>query len=278
MPASRRFKLVRFRTPFELAGSADRVPVVLAHGFLGSGNTRLGPISHRYFYGVENTINDREHPVLVTRVSSTGPIRERAATLAEQIKAWTATLDNKRKPIVVAHSMGGLDTRFALTHLGLAEHVDALATVATPHRGSPFADWAMAKFSPRLRAVGNFLRKRTGIDLRGSDELTNAYAEVFNEQTPDVPGVAYFSIAAVRERAHTFPGLRFSHDIITRAEGENDGLVSRWSAKWGTFLGDWACDHTHSRNQRFREKHPEPTGDVGPLYQRLVDDVVAAIG
>ncbi|MEM8875676.1 MAG: hypothetical protein AAGD32_15630 [Planctomycetota bacterium] len=265
--------MLKLTSPDVLPGDPAKMPIVLAHGFFGTGNTRIGPIGHRYFYGVEKTLNAAGHPVLVASVPFAGPVSVRAAKLVRQIRDW----DVDKKPIVVAHSMGGLDTRHALTHLGLAGDIAALATVATPHRGSPFADWVLRKFGRTTRGIGNFLRRITGIDLRGSDDLTVEAAEAFNEATPDVAGFPYFSVAAVREREYTFPGLRFSHNIITAAEGDNDGLVGRASAMWGTFLGEWACDHTHSRNQVFREKHPEPTGDVGPLYQQLVDDVETAL-
>lgn len=58
----------------------------------------------------------------------------------------------------------------------------------------------------------------------------------FNQQTPDVDGVQYFSWGAVYE-----PGLidtwKWPHSVILEKEGPNDGLVSVKSAKWGTYLG-----------------------------------------
>jgi triacylglycerol esterase/lipase EstA (alpha/beta hydrolase family) len=32
-----------------------------------------------------------------------------------------------------------------ITHLGMAKKVRTLTTIATPHRGSPIADWAISK-------------------------------------------------------------------------------------------------------------------------------------
>ena len=267
----------RFANPVALPGTPAKTPVVLAHGFFGFGNTKLGPLTHKYFYGVEDQLHHAGHPVLVTQVSPTAPIVERAAVLTEQIRGWRKEHPGLRKPILVAHSMGGLDARHALTHLGLTDDVAALATVATPHRGSPVADWVLKHFHPRVRRLGDFVRRHTGFDLRGSVDLTTARAAAFNDATPNVAGFPYYSVAAVREREHTFPGLRFGHDLITPVEGANDGLVSRRSARWGTPLDDWACDHTHSRNQLLHEKHPQPTGDVGPLYQRLVDEVARRV-
>ena len=40
---------------------------------------------------------------------------------------------------IIAHSKGGLDSRWAISKLGLAPHVASLTTINTPHRGCVFA-------------------------------------------------------------------------------------------------------------------------------------------
>lgn len=66
--------------------------------------------------------------------------------------------------------------------------------------------------------------------------LTLDNMKKFNEETPDAPGVQYFSWGAEFE-----PGLldpfRFPHSVVLPKEGPNDGLVSISSARWGTYLG-----------------------------------------
>ena len=47
---------------------------------------------------------------------------------------------NYDKLNVVAHSMGGLDMRYAIAHLDIAEKIESLTTVATPHHGTYLAD------------------------------------------------------------------------------------------------------------------------------------------
>ena len=57
----------------------------------------------------------------------------------------------------------------------------------------------------------------------------------FNAATPDAPTVKYFSYSA----AATFPiysPFYVSYKYIKAIEGDNDGLVSVQSAKWGTRL------------------------------------------
>ncbi|KAJ6264368.1 Lipase [Drechslerella dactyloides] len=69
------------------------------------------------------------------------------------------------------------------------------------------------------------------------EQLTTEYMRSnFNPQTPDVPGVRYFSYGAL-----THPGIfspfHTSHRIISRIDGDNDGLVSVRSASHGVYKG-----------------------------------------
>lgn len=70
-----------------------------------------------------------------------------------------------------------------------------------------------------------------GGDGKAFECLTIESMRKFNEETPDVPGVQYFSWGAVYE-----PGLidtwKWPHSVILEKEGENDGLVSVESSKW----------------------------------------------
>lgn len=92
-----------------------------------------------------------------------------------------------------------------------------------------------------------------GGDGKAFEFLTLDNMRKFNEDTPDVPGVKYYSWGAVYE-----PGLidtwksvsaylqpvycvhvrdcRWSHSVILEKEGPNDGLVSLKSARWVRIL------------------------------------------
>jgi len=78
-------------------------------------------------------------------------------------------------------------------------------------------------------------------------QLTPAYLnETFNPQTPDDPRVRYFSYAGkIEPPKHAWSNFPrpLSWRILQELEGDNDGLVSVESAKWGEFLGTIAADH-----------------------------------
>ena len=42
---------------------------------------------------------------------------------------------------LVGHSLGGLDSRYLVSNLGMAGQAVSLTTMGTPHTGSSFADW-----------------------------------------------------------------------------------------------------------------------------------------
>ena len=111
----------------------------------------------------------------------------------------------------------------------------SLTTIATPHRGSAFADYIFSQIGtaniPKLYKTLEYF----GLDTGAFRQLTQDYMrDKFNPRTPDVDGVRYFSYGASL-RPHWTSVFRQSHGIIEEAEGENDGLVSVASSKWGTY-------------------------------------------
>lgn len=245
-------------------------PVLLHHGLFGFGNFRLGPIPVRYFAGgIERAIADLRHPLILGRSHPTGSIEERARQLKERTLSQLKTLGQTRDRIVIlAHSMGGLDARFMVSHLGMAERVAAVVTICTPHRGSSYAGWVVENLGDRLG--GARLVKTLGINLRALADLTPASMQQFNAQTPDAPGVRYFSIAGLCKSAKLAPFFLPAYRVVFKHEGENDGVVSLSSAKWGEFLGAWPVDHMHAINKRFTPEALLPRNDVTPRYAALL--------
>src|SRR6185369_6230360 len=104
----------------------------------------------------------------------------RAEALAGCVRALPS-----RKVNILAHSMGGLDARFAIARLGLADRVASLTTVATPHRGTALADLGKGLVGGRLgHALG-----RLGVPLDGLNDLTTVRTGDFNATVPDASGV-----------------------------------------------------------------------------------------
>jgi triacylglycerol lipase len=245
------------------------IPVVLHHGLFGFGDFKLGPLKMSYFRGIDTAIAARGHPLIIPRVHPTGSIARRA----QQLKETLLENGNGARVVIIAHSMGGLDARHMITHLGMADRVAALVTVSTPHRGSPYADWSLKHVANRIGLMQ--LMNSLKIDSGAWADLTTERCARFNEMTPDVAGVKYYSISASRPWTKVPPWAIHSWRVVYAAEGANDGLVSVASATWGEHLETWAADHWHTINKRFVVERTNKTGDIVPYYLRMLDQVLA---
>lgn len=229
--ARRRIRPRRRRAP-----PRPRHPVVLVHGLFGFDEIALGRSRHAYFRGVRGALEKDGHTVLVARVAAVGTIADRAAELARCIGGVDA-----RRVNLVAHSMGGLDARWAISRLGLRKRVGALVTVGTPHLGTPLADLS-ADLATRLGleralAVG-------GVSLDAFHDLTTARMARFDEEVPDARGVTYASVIGVVQRKRRMNPLLVPGYLWLRARaGPNDGVVPAASQEHGEVLARIEADH-----------------------------------
>lgn len=144
---------------------------------------------------------------------------------------------------IIAHSKGGLDSRYAIAKLGIEDKVATLTTVGTPHRGSQITDLANKLPDSFYRRVADFMDKRfRGFGDASPDfytachQFNSGYAEQFNKDVPDSERVYYQSYASVMKNAFSFGLLSFTY-LLLKKFGRNDGLVTVESAKWGNFKG-----------------------------------------
>ncbi|WP_447978507.1 esterase/lipase family protein [Candidatus Nitrospira bockiana] len=137
--------------------------VVFVHGVLGWGDEDLRPGLRRdYFHGVRafyrRRYAERVHlDLYAPAVQPVDSIQGRGRTLAGQLEAIAAGREGQGVH-VIAHSMGGLDARWAIAMEGLAGRVASLTTIGTPHRGSSIARF-VAPWLPVLHPMGRGLER-----------------------------------------------------------------------------------------------------------------------
>lgn len=255
---------------------SDSKPIVfLHHGLFGFGNFELGKIRMRYFSGgIEPGLRRMGCEVILTHVHPTAGIEQRARELKTQVLRHLRTVGKRQaRVIIVGHSMGGLDARYMIHELGMAERVAALVTIATPHRGSPYADWVFENLGKRMRGIE--LVRKFKIELTALADLRTTAMAGFNEQIADRPGVGYYSIATFQKPSHLAPFFLVPHKVVFEREGDNDGVVSVKSALWGTHLDTWQTDHLHAVNRRFHPRTMMKAGDVSERYVKLIHELTA---
>ena len=228
-----------------------------------------------YFRGLPAHFPDALFP----RVAVDALIKNRAARLAEQIQARFP----EGKVHIIAHSMGGLDSRYLLSKnlLGLDGRVASLSTVSTPHRGSPVADLVLGLL-PGIdgKVVRSALDHFASIQSGALEDLSTKAAAQFNQENPDVPGVRYFSyfgmgkISLVLKPTHAFIASRGQTDD----ERTNDGVVSLASARWPNDLAEaiWPADHLAQIGHDLDTLDLRSTFDHKAAFDRIVQRATAA--
>lgn len=213
-----------------------RAPVVLVHGLFGFAQLRVARWwKLDYFHGIPGALEAAGNRVGAARLSPTRGVAYRAAQLRDYLIQHFPG-----EPVhLLAHSMGGLDARYMITHLGMEHAVRTLTTLGTPHRGSSFADWAMQRLARLVAPIFDALN----ISREAFADLTTSRCAQFNLETPNVPSVRYYSIAGEFCRTWRTPSWSLSEPIVSRLEGPNDGIVSLTSARWGIDCEIWAGDH-----------------------------------
>jgi triacylglycerol lipase len=161
---------------------------------------------------------------------------------------------------IIAHSMGGLDSRFLIGNdlLGLASsgRIASLTTLSTPHRGSPVADLLAGPEPDSLhRSVHDLISRAVGllgISSGAIASLTTQSASSLPDAAKLFPKIRYRSyFASGRPVSALVPlptslALAATHQYILQAPGGqvNDGLVTLDSAQYGDFQkAFWECDH-----------------------------------
>jgi triacylglycerol lipase len=229
--------------------------IVLVHGILGFRNlVELGPVGVvPYFRDVAERLKALGHRVLAVELDKTAGVPTRAAQLGDQIAAALGAggvLDPAQKTHIIAHSMGGLDSRHLLSPDSPTPNnlpIRSLTTIGTPHFGSPIADAVDNPLTPQevKRAIEAVLAK-FDISLGGLRDLRTDKCRAFSETHRNRLGVDYFSIAGTGRPGFIktwtlFVPLHAFISLLTQED--NDGLVTRSSSLWGTPVGEWPADH-----------------------------------
>ncbi len=220
---------------------ATRYPVVLSHG-MGTQAMVLGIID--YWAAVTGDLEDNGADVYITSVNAMDTSAAKGAAWKQQVLQILA-VTGKAKINLIGHSHGTVYTRYAISNLGMASRVASHTSIAGPHRGSVIADMIMGVIPNSLEwLVGDVLDLVMSFlmgDVDGNS-VGNGYElirsnmiNVFNPNTPNMSGIYYQSWAYKIKVPSTMMGVTWL--LMKPFEGDNDGLVSVTSAKWGTFRG-----------------------------------------
>lgn len=230
-----RFALDRSRESRQICKT--KYPIVMVHGVFFRDFRFLN-----YWGRIPEALSKNGADIYYGEQQSAASVEECGSELAERIKQILKKTGSE-KVNIIAHSKGGLDSRWAISNCGMAKQVASLTTVNTPHKGCIFARELIHKAPQSLRDFVS--SKYNGALLKLGDpkpdfmaavtDLTDERCAGINESCPDMPGVYYQSVGSFM-RKHTggkFP-LNVSYHLVKLYDGvKNDGLVELDSMKWG---------------------------------------------
>jgi triacylglycerol lipase len=240
-------------------------PIVLAHGVcrfdvllndtLNLDNNDDPELDNlHYFKGIRTMLKKKGHIVYHSNVAWAAGVEKRADELKENLlKILKET--RAEKVNIIAHSMGGLDARHMMfndrNNGEIHKHVASLTTISTPHEGSPFADWGLDNLTPL-----HLLIEKLGVDLSALKDLRTDTCKTFNEhqdvnefETACKGTIKFQTYAGKQDFLGVFSGLKIPFGIITKTEGENDGMVSVKSARWKDEYFQRTLDKTDHLNE-----------------------------
>jgi len=229
--------------------SETQSPIILVHGIFGFNQLTLGGLKVTdYFRLIPDALRRDGHVVPEPpQLNPAGSVAERAQDLKNYLQDANRGDVFQKQVHIIAHSMGGLDSRFMISKLGMADRVLSLTTIGTPHHGSPIADIVVSGVDPIL----NEFMEHLGVDVQAVRDLTTDAGRRFNDEVPDADNVRYFSIGGRFTPARilgTPQGLLgLTQAVIGKTEQDNDGVVSVASATMGrlpwTPLDAWETNH-----------------------------------
>jgi triacylglycerol lipase len=218
--------------------NSKKYPIILAHGicpfdkllFPFRVKDNVKDDNRHYFKGIRSYLISKGHVVFHSRVSWGASLSRRAEDLYKVILSITRNFTRWSRVHIIAHSMGGLDTRMMIYRFRIHDHIASLTTIGTPHWGSSYADWGIKRLGILI-----WISMIVGLDIRGFRDLTTRACAKFNRRLHDYEmknKVVYRTVAGKEPYERIFPPLRFPYRVIYREEGPNDGLVSVKSATW----------------------------------------------
>lgn len=215
---------------------ATKYPILLVHGVFFR-DTKF----FNYWGRIPKELETNGATIFYGNQRSAASIADCAGELKERIEKILAET-GAQKVNIIAHSKGGLDSRYAIAKLGIGDYVASLTTINTPHQGCLFADYLLTNIPVKIKNnvadTYNSALKNLGESnadfLSAVNDLTDAACRKLNSELTMPDGIYCQSVGTILAKATggTFP-LNFSYHLVKYFDGENDGLVSEKSFRWG---------------------------------------------
>lgn len=222
----------------ELMRCNTKYPIVLVHG------TGFRDRKHINYWGrIPKALEKEGARVFYSNHDAWGTIESNAGIIKNSVLDVLSKTGSE-KVNLIAHSKGGLEARYMINTLGMDRYIASLTTISAPHHGSRIMDTFCRAPKSLYRFVSvfvDFYFKILGDSspdfYNASRELSSESIKIFNNTHANLNHIYYQSYASKMKNSFSDILLFIPHLVIKKFEGENDGIVSVDSAKWGDFKG-----------------------------------------
>jgi triacylglycerol lipase len=212
-----------------------KYPIILVHGIIAHDR----PCLSKYWGKIPEVLRESGARVFWGNTDSWGDYESNAKILKTTIDDVLRETKSE-KVNIIAHSKGGLDSRYMIWKYNYGERVASLTTISTPHHGAELADliyrkkfihtWVMKK---AVMLFEKLYGDKNPDLLNVNYQLTTEYMKKFNDDVLMDDKVHYQCIYSTMKNSFDDLLFFFSHRYIKKIGGDNDGFVSECSAKWG---------------------------------------------
>jgi triacylglycerol lipase len=210
-------------------------PIVLVHGIVA--HDRKGLIN---FWGrIPGTLEKNGVRVFFGNTDAWGRVESNAEILKTTIDTILQETGSE-KVNIIAHSKGGVDSRYLIWKYDYGDKVASLTTISTPHHGAEIADDLYGKkivhtniAKKTFSTFGELYGDKQPDLLNVGYELTTEAMKEFNETVGMDPGVFYQSLYTTMRSRWDDSMFFYSYHYVKGIVGNNDGIVSEYSAQWG---------------------------------------------
>jgi triacylglycerol lipase len=263
-----------------------KYPVVLVHGIAAS--DRKDSIID--FWGrIPTILTDNGVKVFFGNTEPWGSYESNAEILKATIEKILLET-NKEKVNIIAHTKGGIDSRYLIWKYDFGDKVASLTTISTPHHGAELADLIYKQKTE----LTNLIYKQKIVHTKIAKEALESFSELFTYANTDVFDVNYelttekmkeFNEKVVMDDRvyyqslyttmnNSFDDLTFfyTHWYIKKAAGGNDGVVSENSAKWGKNVVKIKCGISHTEIVDFKKRKISGI-DIPNIYINIINQL-----
>ena len=217
-----------------------KYPIILVHGIMIKDLFFL-----KSFGQIDRILRIEGFKVFKSKIDGVGTIESNAEMLKQEILGICGDL-GVDKVNIIAHSKGGLDSKYMIQNLNMEDHVASFTTLCTPHKGSPMASWFLKWPRWMLKFLAfwiDFWYRLFGDKHPNSLKVCEQLALVdsIEKESNIISDKIYcqsYSTTLKRSRDNFLMGIPLMFARHYEKDKSSDGLVSNDSAKFGDYHGD----------------------------------------